>query len=442
MELRPGFRQTEVGTIPEDWEITTIQELLARRAIVGHLDGNHGELYPRSHEFTDWGIPYITANDLTGHNVSFGNCKHLSEERARRFRKGVAKSGDVLFAHNATVGPTALLTTNLEYVILSTTATYFRCNPEKLVNSFLLYMLQSALFATQYRSVMAQSTRNQVPITAQRKLCVVLPPDRAEQEAIAVALSDADALVETLEQLLVKKRNIKQGAMQNLLTGKERLPGFRRDDQSYRQTKFGRVPAEWTQISLQQMSTFITKGSTPTTYGFAWQKEGILFLRSECVSGRGLDLSQSMFISDSAHKTLKRSEVRAGDILITITGNVGRVIYLRCDFGKANINQHIARIRIADPRVADAFVVHFLSQEVVRNYYNLITTGQAYPQISLAQVRNTEVPLPSLAEQRAIAAVLSDMDAEITTLEDKLAKTRHLKQGMMQELLTGRIRLV
>jgi type I restriction enzyme, S subunit len=118
MDVKPGYRQAEVGVIPADWETPTIQELLDRGAIVGHLDGNHGELYPRSHEFKESGVPYITANDLCGHRVSFSNCKYLSEERALRFRKGVAKNGDVLFAHNATVGPTALLSTKLAYVIL------------------------------------------------------------------------------------------------------------------------------------------------------------------------------------------------------------------------------------------------------------------------------------------------------------------------------------
>jgi type I restriction enzyme, S subunit len=148
-----------------------------------------------------------------------------------------------------------------------------------------------------------------------------------------------------------------------------------------------------------------------------------------------------MFISDRAHQLLQRSEVRGGDILMTITGNVGRVVHLGEHFGEANINQHIARIRIIDGKTVGTFVFHFLSQLAVRRYYNLITTGQAYPQISLTQVRETEVPMPSFEEQTALAAVFSDMDAEIGALEAKLAKARYLKQGMMQELLTGRIRL-
>jgi type I restriction enzyme S subunit len=103
---------------------------------------------------------------------------------------------------------------------------------------------------------------------------------------------------------------------------------------------------------------------------------------------------------------------------------------------------HTTRIRIVDPSATPEFVFQFLSRSSVRKYFGAITTGQAFPQISLQQVRNTRVPLPPFREQRAIAAALSDMDAEIAALEARRDKTRALKQGMMQELLTGRVRLL
>lgn len=210
----------------------------------------------------------------------------------------------------------------------------------------------------------------------------------------------------------------------------------------YKQTEVGVIPDDWEPTPLGLISAFITKGATPTTYGFNWVNEGVLFLRSECVSEQGLDLTQSMFITPEAHNILKRGEVRAGDILITITGNVGRVIYLSNDFGIANINQHIARIRIIDINVSADYVFHFLSQSTIRKYYGSIITGQAYPQISLKQVRETRVPIPpTKAEQKAIATALSDVDALITSLDRLIAKKRDIKQATMQQLLTGKTRL-
>ena len=194
--------------VPEGWAIKSIDELLVDRSITDHLDGNHGELYPRSHEFKRDGVPYIGANGFENGDVVFTRCKFLSEERALRFRKGVAKDGDVLFAHNATVGSVALLHTSLEYVVLSTTATFFRVNPRRLSNSYVKVALQSFFFVSQYRAMMAQSTRFQVPITPQRKLHLLIPPNR-DQEFIATRLDGIDDLLRKLQQVIAKKRDLK-----------------------------------------------------------------------------------------------------------------------------------------------------------------------------------------------------------------------------------------
>ena len=209
----------------------------------------------------------------------------------------------------------------------------------------------------------------------------------------------------------------------------------------YQQTEVGVIPKDWLPKPIRKFSAFVTKGATPTTYGFGWEDDGVVFLRSECVSDKGLDLAQSMFISREAHAALARGEVRSGDILMTITGNVGRVVQLASDFGYANINQHIARIRVNDPDVSPGFVYHFLCQPRIRAHYASITTGQAYPQISLQQVRETLVSLPRPPEQRAIAGALGDVDALIGGLDQLMAKKRDLKKAAIQQLLTGRTSL-
>jgi type I restriction enzyme, S subunit len=208
----------------------------------------------------------------------------------------------------------------------------------------------------------------------------------------------------------------------------------------YKLTEVGVIPEDWEPTSLATISSFITKGSTPTTYGFKWKTSGVLFLRSECVSEQGLDLTQSMFISEEAHATFHRSQVKPDDLLITITGNVGRVVVFE-GVDRANLNQHIARVRISASHADPRFVYFWLSQASVRHYFSSITTGQAYPQISLQQVRSAEVPLPPLPEQQAIAATLSDVDALLSGLDRLIAKKRELRLATMQQLLTGRTRL-
>jgi type I restriction enzyme S subunit len=186
------------------WERVPLAELLARGWITGHLDGNHGSDYPRKEEFVDSGVPYIAASAIKGRSVDFTEAKYLSPSRAATIRKGFARNRDVLFAHNATVGPVALLETDEEVVILGTSLTYYRCDPRYIQPEYLAHYMASPTFTSQYMQVMKQSTRNQVPITKQREFFHVLPPVD-EQQRIATALDSLAEASESLREMLGRK---------------------------------------------------------------------------------------------------------------------------------------------------------------------------------------------------------------------------------------------
>ncbi|MFN9017917.1 MAG: restriction endonuclease subunit S [Pseudanabaena sp.] len=220
-ETLPKLRFPEFHKSGE-WEEKSIQDLIDKKIIIGHLDGNHGALYPRAEEFSKEGVPYISANDfITGH-IDFNRCKYISVQRALQFKKGVAKDGDILFAHNATVGPVAKLSTNFQFVILSTTATYFRCNQKYLINDFLKFALSSPSFVKQYTSVMSQSTRNQVPITTQRKFNLQIPSIQ-EQQKIADCLTSINEAIAAQSQAIELLKLHKKGLMQQLFPSVEEV---------------------------------------------------------------------------------------------------------------------------------------------------------------------------------------------------------------------------
>ena len=218
-ETRPRLRFPEFRNKGE-WEVKSIQALIDAKAIIGHLDGNHGSLYPRAEEFAEEGIPYVTANDFIDGFVDFSRSKRLPLKRAKQFKKGVAKDGDVLFAHNATVGPVAKLRTHHDFVILSTTATFFRCDNCLLLSDFLRFALCSPEFVRQYSRVMSQSTRNQVPITAQRKFNLQLPK-KAEQQKIADCLTALDDRITAQAAKIESLKQHKRGLMQQLFPSPE-----------------------------------------------------------------------------------------------------------------------------------------------------------------------------------------------------------------------------
>lgn len=404
MEVRHGYKQTEVAVIPEEWRVETIQQLLDQEFILGHLDGNHGELYPRSHEFKSHGVPYIGANDFANGGVTFDRCKFLAPERARQFRKGVAMDGDVLFAHNATVGPVALLRINEPIVILSTTATYFRCDLHKLNNSYLKAALQSQYFVRQYQAVMAQSTRFQVPITTQRKLSLVIAP-LPEQHAIAATLSDMDALLNELDRLIDKKRDLKQAAMRQLLTGQIRLPGFHGEWEVKRLGEIAHI-----KTGSRNNEDKVEDGQYP------------FYVRSEVIER----------INSYSHD--------CEAILVPGEGRIGSIFhYIN---GRFDVHQRVYAITQFNLGISARFVHTFMAMHfgawAMQNTVKATVDSLRLPTFKSFEMR---MP-PTKDEQTAIVAVLSDIDADLSVLEARRDKTRALKQGMMQELLTGRTRLV
>ncbi|SCX97247.1 type I restriction enzyme, S subunit [Lachnospiraceae bacterium XPB1003] len=176
---------------PKGYRVDTLQDLIDAGDITYHLDGNHGGDYPRSEEFVSEGVPYIGANCISNGEIDFSLAKYLTVERAGKLRKGIAQNEDVLFAHNATVGPTVVLHTTEPKVILSTSLTAYRCNKESIMPEYLATYMKSDGFVMQYSSEMKQTTRNQVPVTAQKKYLFLIPP-MEEQKAFSEFVKQVD----------------------------------------------------------------------------------------------------------------------------------------------------------------------------------------------------------------------------------------------------------
>lgn len=199
-----------------EWPEYKLQKLLDMGWITYHLDGNHGSEYPRAHEFVESGVPYISANCVIDGRIDFANAKYVTEARAKRFRKGIAENKDVLFAHNATVGPVAILETTEPQVILGTSLTAFRCNTEHILPEFLKAYLGCPRFVRQYEAEMQQSTRKQVPITTQRKYTIVVP-DIDRQKAITRFMEQSDKSKFAAQQALADLTATQKALMRQYL---------------------------------------------------------------------------------------------------------------------------------------------------------------------------------------------------------------------------------
>ncbi|MEW5871783.1 MAG: restriction endonuclease subunit S [Chloroflexota bacterium] len=408
---RKIFGIAKFGNLPNNWKVAKISTLLDQGVIVSHLDGNHGAEYPRSDEFVNSGVPYISANAIISGKVDFTKAKFLTSKRSDQIRKGIAKNGDVLFAHNATVGPVAILETQEPRVILGTSLTYYRCNTNELNNLYLKAFIESDLFRKQYAPIMAQSTRNQIPITTQRTFYLVLPP-LPEQRKIAEILSTWDEAIAKTGQLIAALQARKQGLMQRLLTGEVRFPGFE---------------GEWREVEIQDIAKVIM-GQSPGSSAYNESRIGVPLIQGNADISNRLT-TPKVFTSEIT----KQCDI--GDIILSVRAPVGETAM---SVHKACIGRGVCAIRA---EMCDShFLYHLLVFHEPR--WQQYAQGSTFTAINSTDIRKFSLSIPQAnEEQRRIAQIFDLCDTEIKLYQQNLAALQQQKKGLMQRLLTGEVRV-
>ena len=385
-------------------------------------------------------MPVLRMGNLQGGKIDWNDLVYTADER--EIAKYALRSGDVLFNRTNTidlVGKTSIYRGEQPAIF----AGYLiRINAKKdlLDSHFLNYTLNTEL-AKKYSFKVLSVAVGQANINGQKLKTypIPLPPTTAEQSAIATALSDVDALLSGVDKLIAKKRDLKQAAVQQLLTGKTRLPGFE-GKAGGKQTEAGVIPKDWDVLFAAQIGRFRGGSGFPLSYQRA--KDGTYpFYKVSDMNNEGnetyMDVANN-WISEETRRRLGATAFPAGSIVFA---KVGAAIYLERKkiLGRAScIDNNMAAFVLDEARVHIPFI-H--AQLLDKKLGDLVATT-ALPSLSGKVLGEMVLIVPPLREQIAIADVLSDMDAELRALETRRDKTRLLKQGMMQELLTGKTRLV
>jgi type I restriction enzyme S subunit len=378
-EVRRGYKQTEVGVIPEDWDVRPLG------TISTYVNGKaHEADINESGKYVVVNSKFISTN---------GKTKKYSDKCLCP-----AQKGEVLMVMSDVPNGRAIARCYLVECDDVYTVNQRICDisPNGIDGRLLFFVLDRNSYYLSFDDGVKQTNLRKEDVLS----CLLsLPPTRAEQEAIAEALSDADALIESLEHLLTKKRQIKQGAMQDLLTGKKRLPGF---------------DEKW---DISNLGNLLTICHGKSQRGIEQPNGPYPILATGGEIGRAYQ-----FLCDTP------------SVLIGRKGTIDRPRYMDTPFWSVDTLFY----SIVHPPNCAKFLYYSFCLIDWKQY----NEASGVPSLNAKTVEEIEVSLPEAAEQTAIATVLSDMDADITALENKLTKARQLKQGMMQNLLTGKIRLV
>lgn len=411
MEVNPGYKQTEVGVVPADWTISALGEI--GESLIG--------LTYRPDQVRNHGTLVLRSSNIQESRLCFDNNVYVDADIPERI---MVRPGDILICvRNGSrdlIGKAVLLDERTVGMTFGAFMAVFRSPAGQFVN----YLFQSDILKRQINEHLG-ATINQITNKSLNSFRIPLPPTEVEQRAVAAALSDVDALLDGLDRLIAKKRDLKRAAMQQLLTGQTRLPGF---------------DGEWGVKRLGELGHFIKGSGVKKDEA---RSGDIACIRYGEIYTHHNDHVRSFnsWISREVANTATRLE--RGDLLFAGSGETKEEIG-KCVAFVNEIEAYAGGdIVILRPTEANSlFLGYLLNAPAIAIQKASRGQGDAVVHISAGALASIELSLPSYVEQMAIADVLAEMDAEIAALEARRDKTHALKQGMMQELLTGRTRLL
>jgi type I restriction enzyme S subunit len=410
--MRKDYKDTEVGVIPSDWKVKKIYDVSEVKT------GPFGStLHER--DYVEDGTPIITVEHLGEQGVVHINLPMVSDADRKRLQGYSLQTGDLVFSRVGSVDRNSLISEKENEWLFSGRLLRIRVKNKAILPVYLSYCFHQESTKQRIRSVAVGQTMASLNTQILNDVQVAFPPTLAEQERIAKALSDTDALITSLEKLITKKRNIKQGTMQELLTGKKRLPGFN---------------GKWEVKKLGEIGEIVT-GSTPPTQTKEYWNGSIPWITPTDISDEKNIFNSEREISPLGLQVIRK--LPANTLLVTCIASIGKNAILRVD-GASN-QQINAIIPYKD------YDLDFLYYLIENNKQYLLGNAGITATLMISKKDFSEIIFlfpPQKNEQSSIANILSDMDAEIKQLEQKLSKYKFIKQGMMQELLTGKIRLV
>ncbi len=403
--------------IPEEWDVKPISELIRKD---GLIRGPFGGLLKKSF-FIKSGIKVYEQKNAIARDFSLGTY-YISEKMFLKLKRFEVQSGDFIVSCSGTIGRIFLLPEKSPKGIINQALLLIKINTNVIDKRYFLnYFVWEKFQEKIIDSTQGGAMKNLVGMKIFRNILIGLPKDPKEQARISTIISDADELIKQLDRLITKKKNIKQGAMQELLTGKRRLKGF---NEKWLTKKLGDI-AEIKDGTHQ----------TPT-----YVSHGIPFYSVENVTDD--NFTNTKYVSEKEHQFLTKSfKIEKGDILMTRIGSIGDCKLVDWDVN-ASFYVSLALLKIKK-EVSSAFVYQYTKSNSFKKEAVIRSLQWAVPKkINLGDISEIEIDLPPLKEeQNRIAEMLYDMDSEIQELEKNRDKYVMIKNGMMQKLLTGEIRV-
>lgn len=415
--IETKFKQTELGIIPVDWQTYSVENL-----IIAMNDGPFGTKLKQEHYTSKREARIIQLGNIGENGWVDSNVKYTTFEYAKHLSTHIAYPGDVLIAKMMPAGRAIICPSHEACFVQGSDAIKVKFN-DIIDARYFVYGTKSKEYQRIIDENTQGSTRQRITITKYKTLPFILPP-KQEQKRIADALNDIDALIREIEKLIEKKTTVMQGSIQELLSAKQRLHGF---SAPWKHIVFGDTVTIYRGGSPRPIENFLTTNPN----GLNWIKIGDVRPKDKYIVQ-----TAEKIIPDGLSST---REVHVGDFILSNSMSFGRPYILKIN---GCIHDGWLAITNYENTFDKEYLYYLLGSDSVYKQYLSLAAGSGVLNLNKKLVAAVEFDIPDIEEQQAIAAILSDMDAEITELEAKRDKYAAIRQGMMQQLLTGKIRLI
>jgi type I restriction enzyme S subunit len=438
-EVEPGYKMTEVGVIPEDWNIQSLKCIADPSKQWSFTGGPFGSNL-KSSDYTSDGVRIIQLQNIGDGDFINDYEIFTSIKKANELLSCNIYPGDIILSKMGDpVARACIIPSFHDRYVMCSDGIRLAVDQKRFNTYFIYAAINSPTFRKQAECISSGSTRKRIGLTKLRNL-ILCCPGLVEQNTISTVLSDTELLVESIEQLIVKKRQIKQGVMQELLTGKRRLLGFSNDD-TYQQTELGMIPVDWKVKPLNLIASVTSGKRLPRGFTLSEVQTSHPYIRVTDMMPGTVSLSDIKYVPTEIFPAIRQYRIFKEDIFISVAGTLGIVGKIPQELDGANLTENADRI--TNISCSQDYLLYILMSPLVQNVISSSQTIGAQPKLALARIRKFLIPLPpTTAEEDAIAVVFSNIDSEIAALEVKLSKLKQIKQGMMHNLLTGKIRLV
>lgn len=385
----------------------------------------------RNWQYRPSGFPFINIRCIREGFLDLDKVQHISTEEAlERYQHFFLNEGDYVLSSSGTLGRMAKIKKADLPLMLNTSVIRFRSiNEDLLWQDFLPYYLQSPEFVEQITEESQGSAQVNFGPTHLKLVESYFPP-LPEQQKIATILSSIDNVIEKTRAQIDKLKDLKTGMMQELLT------------KGIGHTEFKDSPVGWCVKKIDDLVVKVGSGITPRGGSASYVEVGIPLIRSQNVHSDGLRLDDVSYITDEQHQKMAGSQLKSNDVLLNITGaSIGRCYYLPSDFKEGNVNQHVCIIRVKKNTVHPVFLTLFLNSEFGQKQIMSLQAGGNREGLNFQQIRSIKLTLPPMQEQERIAKITSSIETNVSNKSKKLSRLKNTKKALMQDLLTGKVRV-